>query len=223
MSGEWAPGHRLPFEHELMTHYGCARMTANKVMSALADAGLIERRRRAGSFVRRPVGQSAVLEIPDIKSEIVARGQTYGYELLSLRRRRATASDRAVIDVPPAGEILVMRCRHLAGGQPFAVEDRRIALACVPEAATVDFAAEPPGTWLLQHVPWHEAEHCIAACNADAAMAGVLGIQTGAACLVVDRRTWRSGKAVTSVRTWFPGALQKFVARFTPSSGTGGR
>jgi GntR family histidine utilization transcriptional repressor len=193
LSGVWPPGFRLPFEHELMAQYGCARMTVNKVMSALANGGLIERRRRAGSFVRAPAVQSAVLEIPDIKADIVARGQPYGYELLS--------------------------CRHRAGPDPFALEERRIALAAVPEAADVDFAANPPGTWLLAHVPWHEAEHRISARNADAETAAALGIPPGSACLVVDRRTWRSGEPVTAVRLWFPGTLQCFVARFTPAGG----
>lgn len=50
LSGEWPPGHRILYEHELMAEYGCARMTVNRVLSSLAEAGLIERRRRAGSF-----------------------------------------------------------------------------------------------------------------------------------------------------------------------------
>jgi GntR family histidine utilization transcriptional repressor len=219
LSGDWPPGHRLPFEHELMAQYGCARMTVNKVMSALAHAGMIERRRRAGSFVRQPEGQSAVLDIPDIKAEILARGQAYGYELQFYRRRRATDADCQAIAVPEGADLLLLRCRHRAGPKPFALEERRIALAAVPEAASADFSSNPPGTWLLHHVPWHEAEHQISARNADSETAASLGIQPHAACLVVDRRTWRSGEPVTSVRLWFPGALQKFVARFTPAGG----
>jgi GntR family histidine utilization transcriptional repressor len=218
LSGAWGPGYRLPFEHELMAEYGCARMTVNKVMSALAHAGMIERRRRAGSFVRQPAGQSAILEIPDIKAEVLARGQAYGYELMSHRRRRASDADTQHIAVPLGADLLVLRCRHRAGPNPFAVEERRIALAAVPEAAGVDFAANPPGTWLLHHVPWHEAEHQISARNADIETAAALGIAPGAACLVVDRRTWRSGEPVTSVRLWFPGTSQTFVARFTPAT-----
>jgi GntR family transcriptional regulator, histidine utilization repressor len=217
LSGLWPPGFRLPFEHELMEQYGCARMTVNKVMSALAQSGLIERRRRAGSFVRSPAAQSAVLEIPDIKAEIATRGLAYGYELLSYRRRTATGDDLAAIEIGAGAELLALHCRHRAGLNPFALEERRIALAAVPEAAGVDFAANPPGTWLLQHVPWHEAEHRIGARNADAETAAALGVAPGAACLVVDRRRWRSGEPVTAVRLWFPGALQSFVARFTPA------
>ena len=55
LSGEWQPGHRIPFEHELSAEYGCSRMTVNKAMSELARTGLIERRRRSGSFSRRAV------------------------------------------------------------------------------------------------------------------------------------------------------------------------
>ena len=52
-SGEWPPGHRIPSEHELTLAYGCSRMTVNKALGALAEAGMIERRRRAGSGCSR--------------------------------------------------------------------------------------------------------------------------------------------------------------------------
>ena len=63
LTGEWPPGHRIPFEHQLMARYRCSRMTVNKALSELAQADLIERRRRAGTFVRRPQHMSAVLKI----------------------------------------------------------------------------------------------------------------------------------------------------------------
>ena len=72
-SGAWPPGFRIPFEHELTAQYGCARATVNKAVSALVAAGLIERRRRAGSFVARPHLQSAVLEIPDIQADALVQ------------------------------------------------------------------------------------------------------------------------------------------------------
>src|SRR5207302_171329 len=77
LTGEWPPGHRIPFEHELVVRYGCSRMTVNKALSELAQADLIERRRRAGSFVRRPQHLSAVLKIADIGAEINALGRGY--------------------------------------------------------------------------------------------------------------------------------------------------
>jgi len=203
LSGEWPPGHRIPNETELMQTYGCARMTVNKALSALAAAGLIERRRKAGSFVRRPLDQSAVLDIPDIKAQISGAGHAYGYQLLAAKRRD--------------GNILTLDCRHLADQLPFAVEQRRIMLDVIPDAGRADFTTEPPGSWLLGHVPWHEAEHVITAQAADAAMASLLAVEPGSPCLVVDRRTWRSGQLVTSVRMWYPGERFALTAKFTPS------
>jgi GntR family histidine utilization transcriptional repressor len=70
-SGEWKPGHRIPFEHELVTQYNCARATVGKALTALVRTGLLERRRKAGTFVAYPHVQSAVLDIPDIGKAII--------------------------------------------------------------------------------------------------------------------------------------------------------
>ena len=53
--------------------------------------------------------------------------------------------------------------------------------------------------------------------TADQATAKLLDIEPGAACLVLNRRTWRSGQLLTAVRIWYPGTSQTLVARFTPS------
>jgi GntR family histidine utilization transcriptional repressor len=218
LSGAWPPGHRVPFEHELMESYDCSRMTVNKVLSALAVAGLVERRRRAGSFVSRPRVQSAILQIPDMKAEVEKRGERYGYRLLALQKRAATQHDKARLDVPARTAVLALRCRHEAEGQPFALEDRLINLRAVPEAQQQDFSVMPPNTWLVGHVPWTEAEHRITAENADKAVAAELKIDIGVACLVIERRTWRSGEPVTAVRLIHPGHLYDLVARFTPTA-----
>ncbi len=222
LSGEWGPGHRIPFEHELMADYGCARMTVNKALSALVDAGLIERRRRAGTFVRRPAVPAVVLQIPDVQADVASRGWAYACTVLSRTRRKATRADCARIGVEPGAPVLAVLCRHDADGRPYGLEDRLIALDAVPEAMEADFAQEPPGTWLLHHVPWHRAEHRIAAANADSRISGLLELDEGTACLVVDRRTWRSADPITAVRMWYPGDRQTFVAAFTPTTMGGG-
>jgi GntR family transcriptional regulator, histidine utilization repressor len=217
MSGAWPPGYRVPFEHELMETYSCSRMTVNKVLSALADAGLVVRRRRAGSFVSRPRVQSAILQIPDLKAEVEKRGERYVYRLLDLRKRTVSPHDRARLGVDGRIAVLALRCRHEAEGQPFAIEDRLINLQAVPDALKQDFSITPPNTWLVGHVPWTEAEHRITACNADQAVAADLAIDEGAACLVIERRTWRNGEPVTAVRIIHPGHLYDLIARFTPT------
>ena len=175
------------------------------------------RRRRAGSFVSRPRVQSAILQIPDLKAEVEKRGEQYGYRLLNLRGRLQARPQIPPRRHRPGRPVLMLRCRHEAEGQPFAIEDRLINLEAVPDALKQDFSVTPPNTWLVGHVPWTEAEHRITACNADKAVAADLKIDRDVACLAIERRTWRNGEPVTAVRLIHPGHLYDLIARFTPT------
>lgn len=213
LSGDWAPGQRIPFEHELTAAYGCSRMTVNKAISELAGRGLVTRRRRAGTFVAQPKAHAAVLAIPDLRAEVVERGQAYGYRLLERRERDAATEEES--DLARDGRLLDLACLHSADGAPLALERRLIALSAAPEAARVDFRVTPPGSWLLDQAPWTEAENRIAAVEAESAEARLLGLKTGAACLRVERRTWRDGQGVTRVWQTFPGDRYDLIARFS--------
>jgi GntR family histidine utilization transcriptional repressor len=217
LSGEWPPGHRIPFEHELTRQYDCSRMTVNKALSELVKKGLIERRRRSGSFVTQPHAQSAVLEIHDIQREVQALGLVYHYSLDARELRKANANDRRLLELPAAAKVLSLTCRHFTGDIPFCLEERIINVASVPEAQTADFTDIGPGTWLLKMVPWSAAEHRISAVSADRAVAAALAIPVGTACLVIDRRTWNGTTYITSVRVTYPGDRHELVAQFSPS------
>ena len=195
-----------------MQTYGCARMTVNTALSALSQEGLIERRKRAGSFVRAPRLDVAVLDIPDIESEVTRRGETYRFHILS-RSVHASATPEE-IELAPGGNVLALRGLHLAGGRPLALEERLISLSAVPSAAEVDFDRQSPGHWLLGAVPWTRAENQINAEIADAATQKATGWAKGAACLVVTRRTWRANTQVTTVRQVFDGEAYRLTARF---------
>jgi GntR family histidine utilization transcriptional repressor len=217
LSGEWPPGHKIPFEYELTARYHCSRMTVSKALSQLASAGLIERRRKAGTFVSRPHGQSAVLQIHDVGAEVASLGLSYAFETLLLRRRRATRADRERIAVNVDARVLAVRVRHDAEGRPFCYEDRLINLAVVPDAAGEDFFDVSPGPWLVARVPWTIAEHRIRAASAAGPIAAALRLTVGAPCLVVERRTWLGDEPVTQVSLSYCGADHELVARFTPN------
>ena len=219
LSGAWPPGHRIPFEHELMGEYGCSRMTVNKALAPLAEAGLIVRQRKFGTFVARPRIHSVVLDIPDIPAEVTARGEPYAYALLGREIRRARSGDLDRLGLDQPLEVLALRCLHRASGRPFALEERLINLEAVPRAREVDFAATAPGSWLLAHVPWTEAEHRISAAHPPKAVAGALAVEPTAACLVMERSTWRGDDRITHVRLTFPGDAYDLVARFAPQGG----
>lgn len=217
LSGVLQPGARIATEHELATAYDCSRMTVSKVLTKLAGAGLIERRRKAGTFVRRPQSQAAVLEIHDIRTEVLALGQPYRFELIEQRGRRANRGDREFLGAGTSGRVLDVAGRHFAGPKVFCLEERLINLKAVPDAAEASFVEVSPGRWLLDTVPWTVAEHRIRAMAADRATARGLAIPTGAPCLLVERRTWRNDVPITHVRLIYPGDAHQLVAHFTPS------
>lgn len=218
LSGQWPPGHRIPSEHDLMARYGCARMTISKVLAQMAEDGWIERRRKVGSFVRRALSSSAVLEVPDVADEVQRTGQPYGYRLHVRRRRRALRDDRDRLGLDEPGPVLWLECLHLAGDRPFVREERLINLRVVPAAALEPFDGIAPGRWLIQYVPWTMAEHRIRAVSADPTLAEALSIAPGHACLVTERRTWTADqRPVTWARLSSPAELRELVARFSPS------
>ena len=218
MSGEWPPGHRVPFEHELMADYGCSRMTVSKALSELSVSGLITRRRRAGSVVALPSRERAVLDIQDFALDAERSGTDYRHAVLRRSVERMDARGAQRLAVATGAEMLAVTTLHLTDLVPAACEYRLINLTVVPAARDEPFADLPPGTWLLRQVPWTDAEHVIRAVSADATLARTLQIMTGAACLVLERRTWQAGAFVTEARITYPGDRHHFVGRFSPTS-----
>ncbi|HEY6433482.1 MAG TPA: histidine utilization repressor [Acetobacteraceae bacterium] len=220
VSGEWPLGHRIPSEHNLMAEYSCSRMTMNKVLSGMAAMGLITRRRRAGSFVAVPQGERAVMEIQDFATEAARLGHIYRHEVLSRKAERLDAARAGALGLAVGSRVVRVRCRHRMNDVANAYEDRIISLASVPAAERETFVNIPPGTWLLQNVPWTRAEHVIRARNADARLCNMLQLKPGAACLVLERRTWHQGALVTEVTISYPGDRHWFIGRFSPTTGT---
>ncbi|MEU3936525.1 GntR family transcriptional regulator [Streptomyces sp. NPDC029044] len=60
-SGVLPPGSRLPTEAELQKLYSIGRATAQRVLTELAQAGLVERHRRRGTFVTEGARQENLL------------------------------------------------------------------------------------------------------------------------------------------------------------------
>ena len=215
--GQWPPGTRVPPEQLLMRQLGTSRMTVHRAMVALAEDGLVQRRRRTGTVVALPPVSHPVMTIPDIQEAIAASGRAHRLEIVTrthfpagapaLRPRFGSICD---------GNILHLVCRHLADGKPYVIEDRVISLEAAPEAMAQSFTRRPPGSWLLDTVPWTEAEHRIHAAGATRAEARALAVDIGTPCLVVERRTWRGKTPITLVRLLYPGDAHRLVAHFKP-------
>jgi len=215
-AGELAPGDTVPGEAALADEFGCARVTVNRALRELAEAGVVERRRKAGTTVLDPGPRDAALEVPSVRAEIEATGAAYRYELVARKVASPPPEVRAALGLAPGTRALNLCCRHWAGHTVHQAEDRWINLDTVPAARSSDFAATSPNEWLIRAMPLSQVEHVFSAANASPAEADLLGIAPGAAVFVAERRTWIDGRAITRARLVHPGATHRLVARTLP-------
>lgn len=196
---EWAPGALIPAETELAEEFGCARATVNRALRELAAAGLIERRRKAGTRVaERPVRQ-ARLSVPVICEDIEAAGALYAYSLIGAEEREAPPQIRARIK--GAGRLLHVAALHFANAAPYVFEERWINLDIVPEAAEPGLFAEVSANeWLVRHAPFAGGDMVLSSEPADKAEAAALGVAKGAPLLIMERLTRANDAPITLAR-----------------------
>lgn len=202
-SREWPPGEMIPHEAVLAAELGCARTTVNRALREIAETGLIERRRRAGTRVALHPTRRAMLEIPVIRIEIEGRGQTYGYRLL-VREEAVPPPVAGAHFGGRAGDVMLhIVALHSADGQPHAIEDRWIDIDAVPIARAADFGSISPNEWLVLHVPFEGGDITFSATQATAGEAAMLGCATGSPLFLTERVTWRGDRTLTQVRLLF--------------------
>jgi GntR family histidine utilization transcriptional repressor len=217
-SRDWPPGAAIPPEAELAESLGVARTTVNRALRALAESGMVERRRRSGTRVLAAQPGDARLAVPLVRAEIEARGAAYRYELL----------DRAEAPAPPDAAAALGsrrapgRCGCCAGTgrttSAHQVEARWINLDVAPAAAAEPFAARSPNAWLVDTLPLEGARHAFSAALADAETAPLLGLAEGAPVFVIERRTWAAAGTITWVRLLHPGATFRLEAETAPAA-----
>ena len=198
-SGAFAPGALLPGEEELCRRYGAARATVNRAMRELAEDGLIERKRRAGSRVREAPLRQARFAIPLVRVEIESQGAAYRYALMRSRILLCPDWLRARMALPEGAQMRHLACLHFADERPYQFEDRWISLAAAPGARDADMTALGPNEWLVRNVPFSTAQISFSAYVADADAAQMLGCAPGEALFRVERQTWREGASITYV------------------------
>lgn len=199
----WAPGEMIPNEQDLAEEFGCARATVNRALRNLSEAGLLERRRKAGTRVALHPVRKATLSIPMLRKEIEDRGLAYGYRRLEFRHARPPAELTARMNAREGDGFVWVMALHLAGGAPFALEDRWINLATVPAAAGEDFTETSANEWLLENAPYTHGDIAFSAVSVDAEKAGHLDCAPGAAIFAIERITWNKARAITFVRQYF--------------------
>lgn len=198
-SRDWPPGALIPGEEALAEEFGVARATVNRALTALAEAGVLERKKRAGTRVAELPVRRARLEIPVIRLDVLGRGLTYDFSLLADRMEPAPPQVTARLGLPEGQPMRFLETLHQAGGRPFVLETRWLNPSVLPSPPP-DFAAVSANEWLVTHVSLVSGDIAFMADGAGPREAKALGVRTGTALLIAERTTFGTEGPVTLVR-----------------------
>jgi GntR family histidine utilization transcriptional repressor len=196
----WAPGEFIPGEVDLAQEFGCARATVNRALRQLAEAGLLDRRRKGGTRVARYPVRKATLDIPVTRLEIEGRGVPYRHTLINREICRPPDSICEVMGVSQTAQLLHLPALHFADGKPFLYEDRWVNMAAAPDIQDESFSDINANEWLIEHALFSRGDIRFSAANATNKDAETLRCEAGQAIFIIDRTTWNKDQSVTSVR-----------------------
>jgi GntR family histidine utilization transcriptional repressor len=182
----WTPGNLIPNEADLALEFGCARTTVNRALRSLAESGLLDRRRKAGTRVAAQPVAKATLDITVIRIEIEDRGQKYGYQRIERGETVPPLAISGAMKTHATRPLLHVRALHM-----------------VPKGLAESYETVSANEWLLKHAPYTHGEIAFSATSATSEEAGILCCNKNSALLTIDRLTWDGSSTVTKVRLLF--------------------
>ncbi|MBC2885364.1 histidine utilization repressor [Ochrobactrum sp. CM-21-5] len=215
-SGRWPGNHRLPSEHELVDALGISRMTVNRALRELTDQGILKRIQGVGTFVAPPKPETTLIEVVNIANEIEARGARHRADVVTLDVIEPTPELLTAFElhkpIPIAHSLIV----HFENDVPVQMEERFVNTGLVQNYELQDFRTITTYAFLQKSTPMTEVEQVISAITADAEIARCLCLETGAACLLLDRRTWTGETVATVNKLIYAGSRYRLGSRYKP-------
>jgi GntR family transcriptional regulator len=189
LSGALPYGAAVPTERDLTQRFGVSRITARRAMQALAEAGLVERRRRIGTRVihrARPLGIEVTPE--HAVDSLIAFGRDTKVELLDFRIGPAGADIAAALEVGEDSEVIHAVRRRFLRGEPIGVIESQVPVA-FGAGLTAQRLATTPLLELLRNAGHAigDGQQLISAIAAGPALAAQLQIEPRAPIIRIER------------------------------------
>jgi GntR family histidine utilization transcriptional repressor len=213
LAGDWPTGHRVPSERILTDDFQVSRMTVHRALRELTAEGWLTRAQGAGTFVAEQKPQLALLEIRNIRSEVLERGHDYASRVIELASEPSSREVAEALGLRPAQRCFHSVILHLENGEPVQLEDRHVNPGFAPDYLKQDFTQVTPYEYLTELGPLDAAEHVIEAVAATPAALEWLQLGAHEPCLLLTRRTWSNGIVVSRARLTHPGNRWRIAGR----------
>lgn len=209
--GVWVPGQLIPGEVTLAAQFGCARTTVNRALRELAQTGVIDRKRKAGTRVAMMKARRVTAEIPVIRSQVEAHSQQYRFDVLKRKFDVPLVSVKTAMKLRKGSKALHIQSIHYAGAAPYIYEDRWINIQTIPQVVEVDLGQTSVNEWLVENIPFTRGEFVVEAIEANKTVARALKVADCASIIKSRRLTWIESRSVTLVNLYYaPGYQMKF-------------
>jgi GntR family transcriptional regulator len=136
---EGGPGDRLPSEAELCAEFGVSRMTARQAVQVVANDGLIDRRRGAGTFIRSRTVPRHLGSPLSFTGSMRARGMSTTNQTLGRGETDLSPEEAEALGLQPGARGFMLERLRLADGTPMAIE-RALMPSDLAAAVDDDFA-----------------------------------------------------------------------------------
>ena len=208
---EWGIGEAIPPEQTLARDFGVARMTVNRALQELTQAGVLVRRRGSGTYVAPPRVHTSLLQIRNIADEIAERGHRYDSALLRLESVPASADQALLFGIETGAPLFRSVIVHRENDVPIQVEDRLVNPEVAPHYLAQRFKTQTPSAYLSMVAPLAGAHYTVEARLPGREIAAHLAISTKDPCLVVLRTTRTEDRVASQAELWHPGQLYQLT------------
>jgi GntR family transcriptional regulator len=221
VSGAFAAGSKLPTEIELIRLYGVGRITVRQALAALTKEGLIERKRRRGTFVterktrRRPFGEG--IDLTGSLDEIIAAETGATFKVIEVNRIDADPQEAELFGLGTGAPLY--RVKRLG------LDDkaRNLTINYLPAEIGEKLTPEELSAGSLMQtletrfgLKLKSAAQRITAALADPYIAKLLDVRVGSPMLSIERAVYAGGDApVEFSQTLSSADLEGYAIRLT--------
>lgn len=119
-----AKDRRFPTDAALAERFGVSKMTVRQAIDELVTAGLLTRRRGAGTFITEAAFVERLTPSLDIDQQHRAAGDGQTVTVLGVDERDPTAGEAGLLDLTPGARVVAIRRLRSLGGGPAALDER---------------------------------------------------------------------------------------------------
>jgi len=211
-SGELAADTQLPPERVLAEFTDVSRVTVRRAISALADEGLVEQRRGAGTFVRPQVEklEQSLSSLVSFSENIRLRGQKPSSRVLQRGLFMPDINEFLILGLTQASRVARIKRLRFADDTPLAIETSTVPADFIPDPESVETSLYE-ALRARDHAPVRAVQR-VTACNLALKDAELLGLTAGDAVLSIQRIAFlRDGRIVELTTGYYRSDMYDFV------------